>query len=680
MDGFHISFLPLFPNTIIGIIAFAGFCIFLFSLRPYKAKAFYRLFFASILVLCLLQPQLVKEKRQPLKDVVLIAHDKSDSMDFGRRSGIAATSLARLQNELKQFPNLDIRVIDVMNNSDDETRVFDAIDAALSDVPPNQRGGAIILSDGQIADKPSADLLKAPLHLILSGSKRDRDRQIKILNAPAYGVVDESVTVKFRIEDSNMGPASPVEVTLQKPDGQNESRMVIPGEDQDWLLNIDNAGQNVFELSTGVADSELSPINNRAILTVQGVRNRLHVLLVSGEPYPGARMWRDILNADPGVDLVHFTILRSPDKVDMTPNSELSLIAFPFEELFERKLKNFDLIIMDRFGLNTVLPDYYFANMKNYVLQGGALLEINGPDYSTPSSIYQTSLGDILPGLPNGDLLKGKFTPSVTALGKTHPVTAPLIAIPKWGSWLQQSPVQVLKGDVLMTGIQNNPLLVLSRTGEGRVAQMTSDQIWLWSRGHDGGGPTNELLKRTIHWLMKEPELDETALDIKADKDRIIIRTRNAENQRLGTISPDGSESAVNLSAGNDGWLTATMPVSKKGIYKFSDGSRQKLVSIGDMTKPEFADIITTDTKLSKPVAASGGGIIWAEDKPDFNVRYIPHQKTMAGRDWIGLRRNGSSNVISSETKPLLPPLWFEVLLLLAALGLWYNESRIRKS
>lgn len=680
MGDFHLSFSPLFPDMVIAAIALIGFGLCLLSLRTHKVKAFYRLLFTGVLMLCLLQPQIVKEKRTPLKDVVLIAQDKSASMDFGHRHDIANASLSHLQTEFKKFPNLDVRTIDIAAGAEDETKVFDAVETALSDVPPDQRGGIIILSDGQIADIPSPELLKAPLHLVLSGSKKDRDRQIRIINAPGYGVVDETVSVKFRIEDQNMGTSSPVEVTLVRPDGKSETRDAVPGEDYEWPLAVTNAGQNAFELSTAVDTGELSPLNNSVILNVQGVRNRLHVLLVSGEPYPGARMWRDILNADPGVDLVHFTILRSPDKVDMTPNSELSLIAFPFEELFERKLKNFDLIIMDRFGLNTVLPDYYFANMRDYVLKGGALLEINGPDYSTPSSIYQTSLGDILPGVPNGEMLEGKFKPAVTALGKTHPVTSPLAAIPQWGSWLQQSPVTAIKGDVLMTGLQGNPLLILSRTGEGRVAQMTSDQIWLWSRGYENGGPTNELLKRTIHWLMKEPELDEKALDIKSDKDTITIRTRDAKNNILSVTTPDRKESTLTLSAGSDGWLSGTMTVTAKGIYKFSDGEQQKLISVGDMTKPEFTDIITSDKKLLPSVKASGGGIIWAEDKSGFDIRYISPQKTMGGTDWIGLRRNGSSNVAASETKPLLPPLLFELILLLAALGLWYNESRVKKS
>lgn len=663
---YTLAFDPMLPLGILLAFAIAFTLLLLFTLRGNAAKASARFAFACLLLLFLAQPQLIKENRKSLDDVALIAVDKSLSENFGNRKTTSASALERLQAELKKISGLETRTIDVAIRASDETKVFETIETSLADVPESQRAGVILLTDGQVTDAPSKDLLKsAPLNVILTGSKRDKDREIKIINAPGYSVLGESVSLKFRIEDHNISSGNIVSVTLNKPDGTTETRSVPVNTDQDWPLTITNAGQNIFELSTPPVTDEISVLNNRAVINVQGVRNRLRVLLVSGEPYPGARMWRDLLKADPGVDLVHFTILRSPEKIDMTPPNELSLIAFPFQELFERKLKNFDLIIMDRFSLTTALPDYYFQNMMNYVRQGGALLEISGPSYATDTSLHFTSLGSVLPGLPDGSILRQEFKPAITETGKTHPVTMPLLSAPSWGPWLQQLPMQPKFGEVLMTGIDGRPLLILAHVNDGRVAQLASDQMWLWSRGYKGGGPTKELLRRTVHWLMKEPELDETAMKIQTTGKDINIRMREGDdNSPLEVSDPYNKIETITLSKGEDGWLSANIPDAKDGIYKFKSGERTKIVAIGDTTTPEFSNIIATDKNLRPSVLSSKGSLIWAEERNNF----IPR-----------LKRNESSSLVSTEAKPLLPPEIMSGLALLAGLLLWWLESRKKR-
>ncbi|PZP54147.1 MAG: hypothetical protein DI586_10255 [Micavibrio aeruginosavorus] len=655
------SFDPMLPLWLIGILLAAALALFLFSFRGNKSKSLFRFLFAALLILFLCQPQLVTENRKPLNDIVLIATDKSQSQNFGNRLETTQTTLRQLQEKLKNVQGMETRIIDVASGAKDETKVFDAIEAALSDVPQNQRAGVILLSDGQVSDKPSAEFLKStPFFAALTGSKKDKDREVELLNAPGYSVVGETVILKFRIADQNIPGSGTASVTLSMPDGTQTTRDIVIGEDQEWPIDISNAGQNVFELSTPPIEGELSLLNNRAVFTVEGVRNRLNVLLVSGEPYPGARMWRDFLKADPGVDLVHFTILRSPEKVDMTPSSELSLIAFPFQELFERKLKNFDLIVMDRFSLTTALPDFYFQNMARYVENGGALMEISGPSYVSETSLHFTSLGTILPGIPSGVMARGEFKPAITDIGKTHPVTMPFVN-QSWGPWMQQVPVQIKEGETIMSGMDGLPLLTLSHVGEGRVAQLTSDQIWLWARGFEGGGPAKELLRRTVHWLMKEPELDETAMKISTDNNNINIKMRGQDDaQPITVTAPDGTISTLTPAKDQDGWLSAGITNAKDGIYKFSSGNRQKIISLGNVSTPEFTDIVSTDEKLLPIAKVSKGDVVWAENK---NLNF-------------NLRRNQSSSLISSQAKPILPPEIMIIIGLLAGLLLWWNESR----
>ena len=270
------------------------------------------------------------------------------------------------------------------------------------------------------------------------------------------------------------------------------------GQDTVIRLPVAHEGENLIELAAAPGPAELTLQNNHAVVTVSGIRDRLRVLLVSGEPHAGERVWRNLLKADPSVDLVHFTILRPPDKQDATPISELSLIAFPTRELFSEKLGSFDLVVFDRYKERGILPLAYFQNIANYVQDGGALLISSGPEMAGPESIYRTPLSQVLPAQPTGQVVTGGFRPRVTPEGKAHPVTRELPgqgqdnAAPTWGRWFRIIGANKLAGQTVMAGDAGRPLLVLDQVGKGRVAELMSDQIWLWARGFEGGGPQAE--------------------------------------------------------------------------------------------------------------------------------------------------------------------------------------------
>ena len=173
------------------------------------------------------------------------------------------------------------------------------------------------------------------------------------------------------------------------------------------------AAQNIVEIEAApLSGGELTLVNNRAVVSIDGVRDKLRVLLVSGEPNPGERTWRNLLKSDPSVDLVHFTILRPPEKQDGTPINELSLIAFPTRELFQQKIDQFQLIIFDRYARQGVLPMIYFDNITRYVRDGGAVLVDAGPDYASQTSIWHTPLDVVLPAEPSGSVTNEAFRPT----------------------------------------------------------------------------------------------------------------------------------------------------------------------------------------------------------------------------------------------------------------------------
>lgn len=639
---------------------------------------------AGLFILGLLfNPTLIKEIHRHTPDVVLIVADRSPSQTIADRQTVTDAAFTALRSKLGSRTDLEVRVRETTGSDHPpvtETSLFSTVEAALEDVPVNRRAGVILVSDGRIADAPSTVAAgHEPVHLLLTGHLDEKDTQIRLLKAPAYGLTGKSVSFSFSIETTDTNEKRPVEVTLLLPDGTSRSEILRTNTIQDWELPIPYPGQNVFEMKVPHEKDELTFLNNRAVFAVAGVRDRLKVLLVTGTPHPGERTWRDLFKDDPGIDLVHFTILRTPMMQDPTPQHELSLIAFPVRQLFETKLREFDLVVLDRFQPDGMLAPFYFENLRNYVENGGALLELSGPSFGTVRSLYQTALGAVYPARPNGTVVTGAFKPAITDLGKTHPVTRTIAELQRWGAWLQFMPVTRISGDVLMTATGGQPLLILDRVGKGRIAQMASDQVWLWSRGYDGGGPTRELLRRIVHWLMKEPELEEDSLEVHTNQSRLEVRRRIGGTNQNSTVTvkdPAGVETPLELKPGADGWLTAGLTAKDQGIYEFSSGDHRRIAAYGDMNSRELRELTSSATPLAAVIKATRGSVIRLEETPVPEIRFLPGGRDYGGKDWIGLRQNNETVVIGTEQTPLFPAL-LALLLGLAALILpWWREGR----
>lgn len=645
-------------------------------------RAVWRVAAAIVLFAVLANPAIVTEKREHTPDVALVIVDRSPSQMLAGRPAMTDAALGWIRQQLERRPGIELRVRETQGSTTTpvtETALFDTYESGFADVPANRRAGTIILSDGRITDIPaSVGKGHEPVHLLMTGKKDDHDLQIRLLKAPTYGLTGQTLQLTFRIDNPGGPYGQNIDVTLRSPDGTTRTSTIAANMKQTWEIPVPYPGQNVYEMTIPEDKGELTTLNNRAVFSVTGVRDRLKVLLVSGEPHAGGRTWRDLFKADSGVDLVHFTILRSPLERDVVPQRELSLIAFPIRELFEIKLKEFDLIVLDRFHLNKLLPDLYFQNIRNYVEEGGALLEVSGPTFGTDESLYNTALGTIFPTKPNGLVIEGPFKPLVTAIGKIHPVTQTIASNPVWGAWLQFVPVSVIQGDVLMTATGGNPLLIVNRVGKGRIAQLASDQIWLWSRGYDGGGPTEELLRRIVHWLMKEPELEEDALDARADGQTLTVRRRQLkeEVEPVTMTKPDGSIEKIKLAPREDGWLSANITATDQGIYEFSSGTHRRMVSYGDTNSPELRDLIASAEPMTALIKQTKGASIRLEDTPQPEIRLREPDRDYGGRSWLGLRQNNSTVVTGTEQNPVLPPaLGLLAAFLMIVLG-WWAEGR----
>ena len=686
-----IEFAPLLPLP--GLILAAAIVLLIagFSFYTRTRGAVWRVSAAVLLLLLLLRPALVSELREPLKDVAVLAIDESPSTEVADRDAEIALELERLKQRLGDYAKtLEIKEVRFRHGSiaeaGDGTKLFTGLQEAIGSVPRGQLAGAIVLSDGQIHDIPESlrpDAFAAPVHVRLAGRSDMRDRRLIIKNAPAYGIVGSTVSFTVRVEDTDANSDILAQLTVRKDGRQISQRNVAVGRDTTISVEIDHGGNSVIEFLVDRGPNELTIENNRAVLSVNGVRDRLRVLLVSGEPHPGERTWRNLLKSDPSVDLVHFTILRPPEKQDGTPINELSLISFPTRELFEVKLKEFDLVIFDRYRRRGVLPPVYLQNIVEYVRDGGALLEAVGPSYSGPFSIYRTPLGKLLPGAPTGKLIDKPFRPQVTDLGQRHPVTANLPGsrgeeAPTWGRWLRQIDIELARGKVLMSGADTKPLLVLDRFHEGRVAQFNSDHIWLWARGFEGGGPQAELLRRLAHWLMKEPELEEDDLRASFDGHNLKIEHRSLETKdkvEIELTDPVGETRKLQLGESKGGRSTHEVRVDRPGLYTIRRGDKTALSAVGALNPKEFADLRSTEGVLRPVTEASGGSLTWIAGDGPVDIRQIRPDRRAAGSDWIGLRRNDGYIVTGVDRVSLMPPLL--ALLLVAGLVAlaWKQEA-----
>jgi hypothetical protein len=688
-----IRFDPGVPSWLLatlGALAVMALAVALWRRAP---GTVWRFFAFAVLLLWLSGPRLVEETRETLPDIGLLVVDQTASMGIGDRTKLAEAARARIEAEARELPDLELRTVTVPEAGSEGTRLFSMVDRALGDIPRARLAGIVAITDGQVHDIPATGETPfggAPLHVLIPAKGEETDRRIRVIEAPSYGIVGKTASLRIAIEDlgvpdNGLGFGKSAQLTIRR-DGEPPRVESVPiGVEHEIDVPITRGGNTVLELSASPLPGAVTNINNKAVIEINGVRDRLRVLLVSGEPHPGERTWRRLLKADPAVDLVHFTILRPPEKDDLTPLNELALIAFPVRELFQQKIKEFDLIILDRFQNRGILPPVYLRNIADYVRDGGALLMSVGPEFAGAASLANSPLGTVLPAGPAeaGAVAEGAFKPQITAIGARHPVTAELPGWkpngdPSWGEWYRHIIPGQVRGDVLMDTPDGTPLLVLDRVEQGRTALLLSDQIWLWSRGHDGGGPQAELLRRVAHWLMKEPELEENALVARVEHGVLSVERRTTEAAQPGQVTvtdPDGKASKLNLTPTRPGRSVGLMPATAPGVWQVGDGSRVAFAAAGPANPLEFADLRATATKLEPLVRASGGSVHWLDPAGAPALRRTEPDREAAGASWIGFVRRHDHLVTGIAATPLLPP-WLALPLILGlALVAWRREG-----
>ena len=693
--SWSVEFIPFVSWPVLWALAGIGLTLIALLLWRSRRGAVLRLVSLALLLLAIANPHLKQEEREPLNDVVAVVVDDSQSQAIAGRTARTEAVRKELEERLKAFPHLDIRWVrsasTAADGERDGTMLFTDLAQALADVPPDRLAGVLMITEGEVHDVPASAAglgFHAPVHALITGKPGEFDRRLQVLSAPRFGIVGSRQDIEVKVTDtapSGSGGAVRLTVTHQGQPAVTQS--VRAGEKIAIPVDIGHAGANIVEIEAEPAQGEITPVNNRAVLTVEGVRENLRVLLVSGEPHAGERTWRNMLKSDASVDLVHFTILRPPEKQDGTPINQLSLIAFPTRELFQEKLDQFDLIIFDRYQRRGVLPLLYLENVSRYVEKGGAVLVSAGEDYASPLSLYRTPLGQVLPAVPSGRVVEEPFRPKLTELGEKHPVTGDLPGVggdePSWGHWFRVVEADPRDAEVLMKGAQNKPLLVIGERGEGRVALLLSDHAWLWARGYEGGGPYTDLLRRIAHWLMKEPDLEEETLKATSRGQTLSIERRSIKDKvdQVTVTAPSGKEELVTLDKGERGLWRKAITAAEQGVYRLSSGDLASVVTVGNANARELSAVTATAEVLSPIIEETGGGSFWL-GRDDAEAAKLPRLvmlrggQVMHGEDWLGLHKRDAYHVKGVRLFPLFTGFLALGLLLGFLAATWFREGR----
>jgi hypothetical protein len=709
MSSWSIDFSPMLPGPYFwAAVALAAALALVLLLRRNRGAVLRALSLAALL-LALANPTLRQEERESLANIAIVVIDESTSQTIAGRPEQTAAIRNELENKLAGIANLQVRWVSSSKPTGEAaagTNLFTDLNSALANTPPDRLAGVIMITDGQVHDIPkSAQMLgfDAPVHALLTGAPDEFDRRIEVLRAPRYGIVGQARDIEVRVVETGRKGKGGDRVTLKvRREGRpDETRPTTIGRPVQIQMPFPHAGQNIVEIELETAPGELTAANNRVVVVAEGVRENLRVLLVSGEPHAGERVWRNLLKSDAAVDLVHFTILRPPQKQDGTPIHQLSLIAFPTRELFSEKIKDFDLIIFDRYQHRDILQLLYYENIARYVEQGGALLVAAGDDFAGQMSLSRTPLATVLPATPTGRLLEQPFKAKLSVDGLKHPVTRGLPGSspsdankdPSWGRWFRQVDVIPGKGRTVMNGVDNHPLLVLDRKGRGRVALLLSDHAWLWARGYDGGGPHTDLLRRLAHWLMKEPDLEEERLLASSKGLKLTIERRSMEESvpEVQVSAPGGETSNVTLDPAGPGVWRSTIDVKTPGLYKLQTssptGPLTAVAHTGIEDAREMSEVTATDEKLKPLIEATGGGTFWtrsgglaaslnpsAVEVP--RVSMLANARVLAGSGWLGLKDREAYVTRGVKLIPMFTgALALAALLAFLALA-WWREGR----
>ena len=202
-----IAFAPMLPWWLLGAAGAAALAAAGLAVARGASGGPLRLLLSALLLAALARPTLVSELREPERDAVVVAVDRSASQRVGGRVRMTDEALDALASGFDFLPRVDALVVETAGDGAGErnrgTALLGALREAWAAVPRRRRAGAILITDGQAHDgaaAPAGPEEMGPVHVLLTGEPdRDGDRRLSVEAAPAYGIVGKDVEVELLV-------------------------------------------------------------------------------------------------------------------------------------------------------------------------------------------------------------------------------------------------------------------------------------------------------------------------------------------------------------------------------------------------------------------------------------------------------------------------------------------------
>lgn len=427
----------------------------------------------------------------------------------------------------------------------DASRLGEALSTLLGDEGGRDLGAVVVVSDG--ADRSTFDVaglarLGVRVHAVGVSEPDLRDDAVAEVQADPVGFLRRPAHVRVRIRSTG-GRGGPIPVTLRRGDQVEREVVVEVPEGGETAVEIPftptRLGREVYRISIPRGPDDAVPENDERAFLVRVVRDKLRVLLVSGQPSWDERFLRQFLKRDPATDLISFFILRNTSDLTMAGPDELALIPFPTDELFNEHLGSFDLVLFQNFEYGPYQMGEYLPRIRDYVMRGGSFAMIGGPLSFHAGGYSGTAIAEILPvdlppanTPPTRTVVTDRFHPRIVEGLERHPLVAlapdPAQNVAAWARLAPLSGANVVtrvrpEGTVLLDHPQHRmesggplPLLVVGTAGRGRTLALTTDTSWRW--GITTGGLTGDasayerFWDRVVRWLSRDPSLEPARL------------------------------------------------------------------------------------------------------------------------------------------------------------------------
>jgi hypothetical protein len=255
------------------------------------------------------------------------------------------------------------------------------------------------------------------------------------------------------------------------------------------------------------------------------------VLHIAGSVTWDLQALRGLFERNSQTDLTAFYIMRTREHAqvgtDGRPISpdEMALVPFPTEEIFDRQLFAFDVIVFQDFDAGNYFNDSYqarrlLAKIRTFVEEhSGGLIVIGGPQTAAGPSLGATPLAEALALIPpqfRAPYLGQPHQLQFSKLGKNHPLLAQLdpqrTRVLGAMDRLKLHP----QAELLMQTPQGVPLLATLSRGSGRSIFLNTSSSWHWYRDELAKGRTGSTYTQfwdtLLRWTINDPSLNQVRL------------------------------------------------------------------------------------------------------------------------------------------------------------------------